>query len=369
MNDFLRVWLLAFRNPHLIWVVLVWPLLLLPAIVYLLGKAPVVLASSTSTEYADLRLAVYDQGQAADFLEQLHLRKDIQWVQAEPQAFQGLIQRDSLDIALLFDDGFDASIQAGQPAKVSVYLRRGSDRNYERLLRSLKEYDQRLVRMRLEALGGDESILQTTEVEPVYVGESTERIRQGLSLGIPLLGLLFALLACLHASTTLFIRRSRETSSVFVRSMAVADIGFTAGLFTWIGLYTAMRLSAGMFSMPGMLWKSGLNAYSIGFALLLLLAFCLFASACLLLITRRWRKRRQIFWVSRISVLLLLLLFGFGVLQPQSEWPIWLLFVPVSNIALMLREVFLQAADVLHIVLTASVMILPLFGAYAIQKR
>jgi hypothetical protein len=306
MQQFLSLLLRPLRYPRFLWAALVWPLLLLPALVFLAGRLPN-LASSAEPEYKNIRLAVHHQEQATELLEQLHLRKDIDWIEALPQDFQRLLRLDSLDMALIFPPGFDEALEAGSPARIDVYLRRGADRDYQRLLRSLKAYDEQLVRMRLEALGGEPSLLQGTDVKTIYIGEDSERIKRALCLLLPLPAWLFAFLACAHSAVYLFVRQPQGDTPP-TAWLSVWIWGFLSGLLAWVGLYSAMRLSGGLLLIPASLWAQALTAKTLTLSLLALLALSAAFTAAAIPVCRRIQGEEGAFWFLRLGFVLALLL-------------------------------------------------------------
>lgn len=307
MKELFDAFLRPLRYPNFVWAALVWPLLLLPALVFFAGRSTQYLASEAPV-YSDLRLAVYHQEQAADLLQQLHLRKDIRWIEARPEDFRRLLQLDSLDIALIFDPNFDEALQTGKPAPIEVYLRRGADGDYQRLLRSLKAYDEQLVRMRLEALGGNPTLLQTTEVKPVYIGEANQHIQQALRLLLPLAAWLFAFLACAHAAVYLFVLSPERNHTS--HTLTVGLWGFLSGLLAWLGLYAAMRLGGGLLLIPLGIWTDALNAKTVLIALVGLLALSAAFTAAIVPVCRRIQSPERAFWLLRLGLVLALLLWG-----------------------------------------------------------
>ena len=86
-----------------------------------------VFVTSSQTETAkdkQLKIAVYSNENGAELVKWLKRRKDMEVLDnVHPQDFKKLIRNDSLDFAVLIDDGFDEAIDGGVTGEIDIYYK------------------------------------------------------------------------------------------------------------------------------------------------------------------------------------------------------------------------------------------------------
>ena len=96
------------------------PFLLIPIIFTITG-----FVNSSQTETArdkQLKIAVFANENGAELVKWLKRRKDMDvFEDVHPQEFKKLVKKDSLDFAVLIENGFDKAIESGQTAEIKIY--------------------------------------------------------------------------------------------------------------------------------------------------------------------------------------------------------------------------------------------------------
>ncbi|MEL6925785.1 MAG: ABC transporter permease subunit, partial [Bacteroidota bacterium] len=192
------------RDRRTLFAMIIFPLILMPAIFTIS-----ISFSSGQAETAQekkLRVAISSNDNGEALLKRLHRRKDMRvYEEIAPSDYRELIRSDSIDLAVVIHEDFDASIAAGKSGGLELFYN-STENNIltRRLEKTINAYRDDIVSERLNALGSDPGIIEpiVTNKQDVYSNE--ESIGKAIGGFIPYLFVLFCLMGAMYPSIDLF---------------------------------------------------------------------------------------------------------------------------------------------------------------------
>ena len=161
-------------------------------------------SQSETARDKQLKIAIHTNDNGAELVKWLKRRKDMDVLEnVHPQDFKKLIRSDSLDFAVLIDEGFDEAIINGITGEVSIYYKSISDTIlYQRLTSTIDSYHENVLQQRLNALGATMETINPIAVKNVNVYSTRESIGKLAGGILPYFFVLFCFppknQACIH---------------------------------------------------------------------------------------------------------------------------------------------------------------------------
>ena len=340
------------RDRRTIMMMVVIPMLM----IYLLINLSITLSRSQirKAQEKSLKVALLKKENVEPFRAILEKQKNIVIEEnLEANQINNLIQEGKLDFALVFEADFDRQVQERKSGAVDLYFKASSENNIakKRIINSLKQYNQELLDVRLQALS-----LEPSFVEPLKINEkdlSTQKEKIGEIIGglLPYFLIIFCFVGAMYPAIDLGAgEKERATIETLLTSPAsrmqivlgkffvITCTGIISALISILALYLALRQAKGLpaEALQGILRI--VEFKSIGMLLSLLVPVCIFFAAVLLSISifaRSFKEAQSIMTPMNILVIVPV----FIGLFPGIKLNTGTALIPVLNVSLATKEI------------------------------
>ena len=333
------------------------PFLLIPIIFTITG-----FVNSSQTETArdkQLKIAVFANENGAELVKWLKRRKDMDvFEDVHPQEFKKLVKKDSLDFAVLIENGFDKAIESGQTAEIKIYYKTRSDTIlYQRLTSTINKYNSSILQQRLDALGATGATIKPLTINNVNVYSSRESFGKLAGGALPYFFVLFCFMGAMYPAIDLFTgEKERSTIETLLavpanrlqilvgKMLVVVTTGVLSGLITITGLFAALKFNSEIPAFVSGIAMQLLHPKVIAMIILLMIPLTTFFAGLLIPVSiyARSFKEAQSLIQPMVFVVIIPLVIGF---MPGTEFNITTAIVPVLNVALGTREIVAGTAD------------------------
>lgn len=340
------------RDRRSLFFMIVLPLVLFPTIIKV--SSSVGQKQEAKAQAKRLRVACFDQGNAARFVEMLHERGDVDIVTGVPRDSIGvMLQADSIDGAFLFASSFDDDVAELKPGRVDFYYKATEHRDIvsDRLQEPLDQYEKELLDERFKRLELDQSIVKAVRLESHNVASMEERVGKSVGGMVPYMFILFCFLGAMYPAIDLGAgEKERGTLETLLSAPVnrfhillgkfgvVVASGLLSATVSIVGLYIAFKSSS---ELPpeflDMIVKV-LGWNTIMLTMSLLLPLTIFFAGILLSVslTARSFKEAQ----SMISPLNIAVIVPAAIgLTPGIELSYSNAWIPVLNVSLATKEI------------------------------
>jgi len=353
------------------------PLLLLPLIFTITS-----FVSNSNTEAArdkHLKVAVYANGNGGELIKWLKRRKDMDVLDdVHPQNFKQLIREDSLDFAIIIDDGFDKAINDGITGEVSIYYKSLSDTIlYQRLVSTINRYNKSLLQSRLNALGATLETIKPIDINNVNVYSSRESIGKLAGATLPYFFVLFCFMGAMYPAIDLFTgEKERSTIETLLvvpanrlqilvgKMLVIVCTGVLSGILTIVGLLAVLKFNTEIPVFISAIALQLLNPKAIFLIIMMMIPLTTFFAGILIpaSIYARSFKEAQSLIQPLIFIIVIPLVIGS---IPGTGFNFITASVPILNVALATREIVAGTIDInLLIIVYLSLFIFAGLGIY-----
>ena len=353
------------------------PLLLLPLIFTITS-----FVSNSNTEAArdkHLKVAVYANDNGGELIKWLKRRKDMDVLDdVHPQNFKQLIREDSLDFAIIIDDGFDKAINDGITGEVSIYYKSLSDTIlYQRLVSTINRYNKSLLQSRLNALGATLETIKPIDINNVNVYSSRESIGKLAGATLPYFFVLFCFMGAMYPAIDLFTgEKERSTIETLLvvpanrlqilvgKMLVIVCTGVLSGILTIVGLLAVLKFNTEIPVFISAIALQLLNPKAIFLIIMMMIPLTTFFAGILIpaSIYARSFKEAQSLIQPLIFIIVIPLVIGS---IPGTGFNFITASVPILNVALATREIVAGTIDInLLIIVYLSLFIFAGLGIY-----
>jgi len=239
------------RDRRTLFFMVIFPVLFMPAIFGIFIK--ISMSQAKKAKEKIITLALNTNGNAEEFAQKLSALDDFEIItDIQADSVQSFILKDSIDVALILAEDFDAKIKAHEAGKISMYYRSTVDENItERRLRTLvDDFRDELLQKRFAELNLDESIVETLDLIDVDIASDKEIISKLIGGFVPYMFVIFCFMGSMYPAIDLAAgEKERGTLETLLASPAnrfqillgkfsvVAFAGLTSAALTIAGIY------------------------------------------------------------------------------------------------------------------------------------
>ena len=327
------------------------PFLLLPLIVTIMT-----FVNSSQTEVARdkfLKIAVYANENGGELVKWLKRRKDMEVLEGvQPRHFKKLIRSDSLDFAIIIDQGFDEAIEKGTTGEINIYYKNLTDTIlYQRLTSTITRYHNSVLKERLDALGATLQTIKPISINNVNVYSSRESIGKLAGGALPYFFVLFCFLGAMYPAIDLFTgEKERSTIETLLvvpanrlqiligKMLVVVFTGVLSGLLTIFGLFVALKFNTNIPVFISGIAMQLLSPQAVFLIITMMIPLTTFFAGLLIpaSIYARSFKEAQSLIQPMIFIVVVPLVIGF---IPSTEFSFTTALIPILNVALATREI------------------------------
>jgi len=340
------------RDRRTIMMMVVIPIFL----IYLFINLSISLSRSQTrkAEEKSLKVALLKKDDVKTFRSILEKQKNIIIQEnLEVNQINDLIQAEKLDFAVVFEADFDQKVKERKSGTVDLYFKGSSENNIakKRITNSLKEYNQELLTVRLQALSLDHSFVEPLKIDEKDLATQQEKIGETIGGLLPYFFIIFCFLGAMYPAIDLGAgEKERATIETLLTSPAsrmqivlgkffvITCTGIISALISILALYLALQQAKGLpeGALQGILRI--VEFKSIGLLFSLLVPVCVFFAAALLSISifaRSFKEAQSIMTPMNILVIIPVFIGLFPGIKLNTTTAL----VPVLNVSLATKEI------------------------------
>jgi sodium transport system permease protein len=265
-------------------------------------------------------------------------------------AARSLVSSRKADAVLIVWPGFDKEISSGGLGKISIYfdsVRPASEKAQERLSEELTQFRREVVRQREREHGLAEGFARAVEISSRNIAPASRRSGEVLGILLPFLVIILSATGSVYAAIDLTAGEKDRGTMQTLMCAPVKSAEIVCGKFlaVWaIGLISAIANTASMAAtLTRVVAPMGIIhlspwTYLWTFAMLLPVTFTIAALFLAVAVLARDAKDAGNFLGPALIVLMMPL--G-ATMTPGAELDAWTSFVPLVNIALLIKALFL----------------------------
>jgi len=356
MNRFVTIFRKEFtdtiRDRRTLFVMVVFPLILVPLLMTVVTNMQ--MSSMKKAEEKVLRVALVANGNAPGLVAMLTARSDLRLVTAIPaDSVQAALGRDSVDAAVVIDNGFDAAVSRMGSGRVRLFYRSSDDYDMvkRRLTGIIGEFEKQIVAGRFAVLHVDARIVNPVIVEEHDIASMKERIGKTVGGMVPYLFVIFCFMGSMYPAIDLAAgekeRGTMETLltapvsrfQILLGKFAVVVLtGILSACVSILGVLVALRRISNMPPELMNAFMTILDVQTVLLVLSLLLPLTVFFAAFLLSISifaKSYKEAQSMISPLTIVVILPVLM---GLFPGIALDPVTAL-IPVLNVSLATKEI------------------------------
>ena len=231
------------------------PLLLFPLLIGISSKF--ISSSVKKAKAKTLEIGLVTNGNAEDFRHMLLARDDVSVIDGiDEDKIRALIESDSLDAVLVFDENFDRQVAALKAGKVILYYKDTEKTEIEarRARAIVNDYREQLVAGRFDKLEISEEILEPLDVDRQNIASAREQIADEIGGLLPYFFIIFCFTGAMYPAIDLAAgEKERGTLETLLTSPAgrfeillgkfgvVVLTGIFAAVVSLVGMYIGIR--------------------------------------------------------------------------------------------------------------------------------
>ena len=345
------------RDRRTLLTMVVMPLVLIPLLISLMAQVST--SQAESEREKTLRVAVETHGEGADLMERLERRKDLQLLSGiDPSEFRDLVRADSLDLAMIIEPGFDALIEAGNTGKLQVYYNSTNEIPFDRLSKTLEEYDESVLRERLDLLGASPATITPIDVEQVDIYTSRESLGKMIGGFLPYIFVLFCLVGAMYPSIDLFTgEKERGTLETILtvpvgrlqiltgKMLTVVLSGVLSGLLSIVGMYAALQFIPDIPEAFRTIILQILNPTSIALIVLMIVPLTIFFAGILIPASIYARSFKEAQTLIQPMVIVAIIPLAIVASVPNIKFSFATALIPIVNVGLASKEIIAGTVD------------------------
>ena len=366
-----------FRDKKTIISSLIVPALLVPGLIFIMGKIQSNLADKESQK--TLRIALV--GQAPQLMQLLEQSQSQIFAQLSETEAEKQVKSDDLDAAIIIPNGLESQLQQMQSGEITLYYKSNNRIRNERIEAILGEYEALKRDERLAKLNLDETVLQPVQIKRMDKLSSQRKFGEAIGGFIPYIFIIFGFMGCMIPAMDLLAGEKERGTFETLLTVPASRFQILMGkilAITFVGLLPILTLCATMGislvlfpNIPEVLLtaiQDMLSLQSIALLILLLIPLTLFFAGMTSAIAVRASSIKEA--QSYLSPLMIAVILPAAVaLLPGIELNWTTVFIPIFNLALASKEIVSGTIQMGHYVTILALFILLAVAAAAISVK
>jgi sodium transport system permease protein len=374
---------------------IILPMVLMPGIIVGMGK--LALSQIKSVQEQVVTIGVVHEDQATGFVALLRQTPRIT-VTAVADDVPKAVRDKKVDVAVVFPDGFQKSIDEGMPAQAEVYqnsLNTKSSTALSRLTAAITQYNQSLLQSRLAVNKVPPEIQNGVTLRAREVATEQELGGFGLSFLLPLFIIMWAVVGGQYAAVdvsagekerktleALLLTPASRLEIVFGKFFAVSTAALLSVVIALGSMYAVFAFGGAEFftaasgsqsggvvqtSTTGVNFSLEPPAIGIIFGVSILLVFLFSAlNLSVAIFAKSYKEAQSYIGPSYLVVILPVVLVN---TLPGFQPSLGFFAIPIVNAVLLFKEVLVGVYNASHIFLTLGIMIVSALAAIVIASR
>jgi len=342
----------SIRDRRTLIAMVVIPLLLFPVIISISSK--MMMSQIKKAQEKTIKIGLLTNGNAEAFRQTLLSKAGIQLIEnVTVDSGRTLIEKDSLDALIVFDQDFDKQVAALLPGKVAMYFKSTERIEIEkkRLADLLNGFEQNLRSLRFKKLNLDEAMVKTVEIAEHNLASPKEKLAEAIGGFLPYLFIFFCFMGSMYPAVDLAAgEKERGTLETLLTSPAgrfqillgkfgvVVLTGILSAAISMLGLYVGIRQAG---EVPPELLQSILGILapqSIVLVISLLIPLTVFFAAMLLslsIFANSFKEAQSI--IS--SMMIVVIVPAFLGMMPGMSLNTTTALIPILNVSLATKAI------------------------------
>ena len=245
------------RDRRTIVFMIVIPLLLFPVLFKILFSVQE--SHTKKAEQKTLSVMIFDRGSAAQLVDILRTRDDLEIVVGIPEdSVRNYIQSNRLDAAFFIAGDFDEDVANFAPGRIDLYYKSTDDQNIirNRLSNIVDDYEEDILDARFKSLDLDEDVVNGIELERHNVASMKEKFGKQAGGFLPYIFILFCFMGAMYPAIDLGAgEKERGTLETLLTAPVsrfhillgkfgvIVLTGFLSAIVSMVGLYIGLRQS------------------------------------------------------------------------------------------------------------------------------
>jgi sodium transport system permease protein len=342
----------SIRDRRTLITMVVIPLLLFPLLFGISSR--IMISQMKKAQEKTLKVGLLMNGNAEEFRHTLQSKGDITLFEnITADSGRALIETDSLDALIVFNQDFDKHVANLLPGRITLYFKSTERRDIEkeRVMQVLHEFEGQLRTARFKKLNLDEAIIKTIEIQERNLASSKEKLAEAIGGFLPYLFIIFCFMGSMYPAIDLAAgEKERGTLETLLTSPAgrfqillgkfgvVVLTGILSAVISILGLYLGMRQIR---EIPSEIFHAIvgiLEFQSIALLISLLLPLTVFFAAILLslsIFAKSFKEAQSI-----ISPLMIVVIVpAFIGLMPGMSLDATTALIPILNVSLATKGI------------------------------
>lgn len=366
------------RDKRTLMTMIIIPVLVFPIIMGITGK---ITSNSIKKEQEKaLKIGILESANTNQVKQLFEGRKDIQFINvSEASQFEALIQKDSIDGALMVSDSLAESISTMKKAQITLLYKSANWGVKERTINVLEGYKNTLMNERLARLNINRQSIDPIEIKIQDVSSMREKIGQNIGGMIPYILIIFSFIGCMYPAIDLFTnekeRGTLETILVtpvkrleilFGKMIVVALTGLISATLSLIGLSVGLKqFSSGL---PEDIMGTLMNFIEPSNAIMLigmLIPLLIFFASLLTMVTTYAKSYKEAQSIISPMMIIVILPAVIG-MMPGIKLSFSTALIPIANISLATKEIIAGTISYpLFAVVLGSLVVYAAIGVFA----
>ena len=231
----------TFRDRRTIFMMIVFPLLLVPAMMIIVTN--IQMSSMKKAQDKVLRVALVARGNAAVLVGALTGRADLRIIDGIPaDSMEAMIARDSIDAGVVVAGDFDDQVNAMKSGTIRLFYKSSDD--FDMVKRRLSDvigaFEKQIVTARFARLNLDAGIVKPVTIEEHDVASMKERIGKTVGGMIPYLFVIFCFMGAMYPAIDLAAGEKERGTMETLLTAPVSRFQILMGKFAVVVLTSLM---------------------------------------------------------------------------------------------------------------------------------
>lgn len=366
------------RDKRTLMTMVVIPLLVFPIIMGITGK---ITSNSIKKEQEKaLKIGIVESANTNPIKQLFESRKDIQFVNFQDASqFEALIQKDSIDGALVISDSLIESISSMNKAQITLLYKSANWGVKERTMGILEGYKNALMDERLAKLNIARQSIDPIEISVQDISSVREKIGQSIGGMIPYIFIIFSFIGCMYPAIDLFTnekeRGTLETILVtpvkrleilFGKMIVVSLTGLISAILSIFGLSVGLKQFSS--DLPNDIMGTLTSFIEPSNAIMLIammVPLIVFFAGLLTMVTTYAKSYKEAQSIISPMMIIVILPAVIG-MMPVIELNFSTALIPIANISLATKEIIAGTIDYsLFAVVLCSLLVYAAIGVFA----
>ncbi len=366
------------RDKRTLMTMIVIPVLIFPIIMGITGK---ITSNNIKKEQEKaLKIGIVESANTDHIKKLFEGRKDIQFTSfPSTSQFESLIQKDSIDGALIVSDSLIESISSMKAAQITLLYKSANWGVKERTMGVLEGYKNALMEERLAKLNIARRSIDPIEIKAQDVSSVREKIGQSIGGMIPYIFIIFSFIGCMYPAIDLFTnekeRGTLETILVtpvkrleilFGKMIVVSLTGLISAILSLVGLSVGLKQFSS--DLPGDIMGTLMSFIEPSNAIMLIgmmIPLIVFFAGLLTMVTTYAKSYKEAQSIISPMMIIIILPAVIG-MMPGIELNFSTALIPIANISLATKEIIAGTISYpLFVVVLCSLLVYAAIGVFA----